>query len=540
MAVYKKPKEYISSPISKIRHPSTRFYGLSFKYNLEIAKHVNDLVIELLGPKKRSKLLITGSDDYKITIDVLDVLNMLQKNNPLCKILYEGAENIRNWIGDGAVSYVILSTNLILSAGKLFDLGLKHFHIIQGYERALNKALEILEKTSFSLNLMEGMTLKSFIKPMLVSYSPEEAEHLSNLISDAVELIYKNTGKFESENVQIVKIPGGSIIDSSLLVGTILYDNFITNVEMPHELENVKVALIKQPIMVNKIWPVSKISGFKAEIVIKIPEFIKRLKRGEEEILEEKIEPLLKSGAKILLSESKDIDEYVLALLAKNGVAVVRRITKDESRWISLSTGAKLIPDISALTSKDLGYVKRFKQIKQGMRFYGGVSHVIVEADSRQAKSCCIILRGGSKIYLDEVEQFIKRVLKTVEAGLKSGRFVPGAGAIESILYLELGEYARSIGGKISLAVEEFSKALYKMAYVLIANMGKDPIERITNLISEYRKMGPKLSDVLDVLDVKKQVLISAYETAKMIIRTREIFYKREIKVKIGGKSIKD
>ncbi|MEM0049948.1 MAG: TCP-1/cpn60 chaperonin family protein [Candidatus Bathyarchaeia archaeon] len=540
MAVYKKPKEYISSPISKIRHPSTRFYGLSFKYNLEIAKHVNDLVIELLGPKKRSKLLITGSDDYKITIDVLDVLNMLQKNNPLCKILYEGAENIRNWIGDGAVSYVILSTNLILGAGKLFDLGLKYFHIIQGYERALNKALEILEKTSFSLNLMGGMTLKSFIKPMLVSYSPEEAEHLSNLISDAVELIYKNTGKFESENVQIVKIPGGSIIDSSLLVGTILYDNFITNMEMPHELENVKVALIKQPIMVNKIWPVSKISGFKAEIAIKIPEFIKRLKRGEEEILEEKIEPLLKSGAKILLSESKDIDEYVLALLAKNGVAVVRRITKDESRWISLSTGAKLIPDISALTSKDLGHVKRFKQIKQGMRFYGGVSHVIVEADSRQAKSCCIILRGGSKIYLDEVEQFIKRVLKTVEAGLKSGRFVPGAGAIESILYLELGEYARSIGGKISLAVEEFSKALYKMAYALIANMGKDPIERITNLISEYRKMGPKLSDVLDVLDVKKQVLISAYETAKMIIRTREIFYKREIKVKIGGKSIKD
>lgn len=540
MAVYKRSEKYNPLLMSKIRRPGTRFYGKSFKYNLEIAKHVNDLVIELLGPKKRSKLLITGSDSYKVTIDILEVLNVLQKNNPLCKILYEGAENIRNWIGDGAVSYVTLSTNLILGAGKLFDLGLKHVHIVQGYEKALNKALEILEKSSFQLNLMEGSSLKNFVKPLLAGYLSEEAEHISSLISNAVELLYKNSGKFESRNVQIVKIPGGSIMDSNLLVGTVLYDNFITNMNMPHELEDVKVALVKQPIMVNKKWPVSKISNFKAEIVIKTPELVKRIKQGEKEILEEKIKPLLKSGARILLSESKDIDDYVLSLLAEKGIAVVRRITKDESRWISLSTGAKLIPEISALTSRDLGFVKKFKQIKQGMRFYGGVSHVVIEADPRQARSCCIILRGGSKIYLDEVEQFVKRVLKTVEASLKSGRFVPGAGVMESILYLELGEYARSVGGKISLAIQEFSRALYKMAYGLMHNMGRDPTEEIANIIAEYKRAGVKLSNVLDVLDVKRQILISAYETAKMVVRTKEIFYKHEIKMKIGGKSMKN
>ena len=540
MTVYKRAGKYISPLMNKIRHPGARFRGRSFKYNLEIAKHVNDLVKELLGPRKRSKLVITGRDDYKVTVDVLDVLDVLKKNNPLCRILHEGAENIRNWIGDGAVSYVILSTNLIMGAGRLFDIGLKHAHIVSGYEKALDKALKILEKTSLQLNLTDGMNLKKFVKPLLGSYfSEEEAEHLSNLISNAVKLIYGNAGKFEARDVQLVKIPGGSIMDSNILVGTVLYDNFITDMDMPHELEDVKVALIKQPIMVNKIWPVSKIAGFKAELAVKDPRLVRRLKRSEEEILEEKVEPLLKSGARILLSESKDIDDYVLGFLAKKGIAVVRRITKDESRWVSLSTGAKPIPDISMLTPGDLGHVKKFKQIKQGIRFYGGVSHVIVEADPRQAKSCCIILRGGSKVYLDEVEHFIKRVLKTVEAGLKSGHFVPGAGRIESILYLELGDYARSLGGKVSLAVEEFSRALYKMAYSLISNMGRDPTEEIANIIAEYRRVGLKTGDVLDVLDVKRQVLVSACETAKMIVRTKEMLYKHKIKVKIGGKSIK-
>ncbi len=540
MRVYKRVGKYTSPLMNKIRHSGARFRGRSFEYNLEIAKHVNDLVRELLGPRKRSKLIITGKDDYKVTVDVLDVLDVLKENNPLCRILHEGAENIRNWIGDGAISYVVLSTNLIMGAGKLFDIGLKHAHIISGYERALERSLEILKETSFQLNLMDGMNLKKFVKSLFGSYfSEEEAEHLSNLISSAVKLIYRNAGKFEARDIQLVKIPGGSVMDSSLLVGTVLYDNFITDIDMPHELKTVKVALIKQPIMVNKIWPVSKIAGFKAELAIKDPELVKRLKRSEEEILEEKVKPLLRSGARILLSESKDIDDYVLGFLAKRGIAVVRRITKDESRWVSLSTGAKLIPDISMLTPRDLGHVKKFKQIKQGMRFYGGVSHVIVEADPRRAKSCCIILRGGSKVYLDEAEHFIKRVLKTVEAGLKFGRFVPGAGRIESILYLKLGDYARSLGGKDSLAVEEFSRALYRMAYSLISNMGRDPAEEIANMVAEYKRLGLKVGDVLDVLDVKKQVLVSACETAKMIVRTKEMFYKHKTKVKIGGKSIK-
>ena len=540
MTVYRKAGKYAAPLMNRIRHPGARFRGRSFKYNLEIAKHVNDLVKELLGPRKRSKLVVTGRDDYKVTVDVLDVLDVLKKNNPLCRVLHEGAENIRSWAGDGAVSYVILSTNLIMGAGRLFEIGLRHPHIISGYEKALEKALEALEEKSFQLNLMDGMNLKRFVKPLLGGYFSEgEAEHLSNLISGAVKLIYENAGKFEARDVQLVKIPGGSVMDSSLLVGTVLYDNFITDMDMPHELEDVKVALIKQPIMVNKIWPVSKIAGFKAELAVRDPQLVRRLKRSEEEILEEKVGPLLESGARILLSESKDIDDYVLGFLARKGVAVVRRITKDESRWVSLSTGAKPIPDISMLTPRDLGRVRRFKQIKQGIRFYGGVSHVIVEADPRRAKSCCIILRGGSKVYLDEVEHFVKRVLRTVEAGLKSGRFVPGAGRIESILHLELGEYARSLGGKASLAVEEFSRALYRMAYTLISNMGRDPSGEIADVIAEYRRSGLRAGDVLDVLDVKKQVLVSAFETAKLVVRTKEMLYKHKIKVKIGGKSIR-
>jgi len=541
MQPYKRVQKYSPDLISLIRHPKAKYHRRAFDYHFEIAKHLNDVFKDLLGPKRRSKLIIKGSDEYKLTSDVLDVLEVLKENNPFCKILYEEAENLRKTVGDGVTSYVVLTTNLIIGAKRLFDMGLKHVDILSGYSIALNKSLEILDKIAVRKDYLSQDELKTLIK---IHFPEEESfKHVVNIIYEAIKVILNNVGQIDPDNIQVVGFAGGEISDSKFIIGTVLYDNFITHMNMPHNLENVRVALIKQPIMVNKKWPVSKIAGIKAEISIMSAADLKRAKEFERELLESKIQNLINHNVKLLLSESKDIDDYVLSLLEKYGIAVVRRITKEESKLISLSTGAKLVPDISMISESDLGFAKSFMEIKQGMRKYGGKSHIIVEGDPQKAKSCCIILKAGSEQLLNDVKSSVRRAIRAVAIALKSRLFVPGAGVTELVLYKTLSDYARTIRGKRALGVEEFSKALYNMGNALFYNLGRDPFATVSKIISEAHEIvndfcSNPFKYIPDVLEVKKQVLRKSWETATMIIRIKDIIYKHRIKVKIGGKSI--
>jgi chaperonin GroEL (HSP60 family) len=541
MRSHKRVQKYSPDLINVIRHPKAKYFRRAFDYNFEIAKHLNDIFKDLLGSKRRSKLIIKGSDEYKVTSDVLDVLEVLKENNPFCKILYEEAENLRKTIGDGVTSYVILTTNLIIGAKKLFDIGLKHVDVLSGYSVALNKSLEILDKIAVKKDFVSQDEMKTLIK---IHFPEEETfKHIVNILHEAISVILNNAGQLDPDNIQVIGFEGGDISDSKLIIGTVLYNNFITHMNMPHNLENVKVALIKQPIMVNKKWPVSRIAGIKAEISIISATDLKRVKEFEKEFLESKIRKLVNYNVRLLLSESKDIDDYVLSLLEKHGIAVVRRITKEESRLVSLSTGAKLVPDISMISESDLGFAKSFMEIKQGMRKYGGKSHIIVEGDPQKAKSCCIILRASSEPILNDIKSSVRRAIRTIAIAFKSRLFVPGAGITELVLHKALSEYARTISGKRALSVEEFSKALYNMSNALFYNLGMDPFAVASKIVSQIHEIVNDFSSnpfkyVPDVLEVKKQVLRKSWETAAMIIRIKDIVYKHRIRVKIGGKSI--
>jgi chaperonin GroEL (HSP60 family) len=541
MQPYKRVQRYLPDLINVVRNPKAKYYQQAFDYNFKIAKHLNDIFKDLLGPKRRSKLIIKGSDDYKLTSDALDVLEVFKENNPFCKVLYEEAENLRKTIGDGVTSYVVLTTNLIIGAKKLFDIGLKHVDILSGYSIALDKSLEILDKIAIRRDFISQDELKTLIR---IHFPEEETfKQVVNILHEAIKVILNNAGRLDPDNIQVVGFEGGDISDSKLVIGTVLYDNFITHMNMPHSLENVKVALIKQPVMVNKIWPVSEIAGIKAEISISSAADFKRIKEFEKEFLENKIQNLVNYNVRLLLSESKDIDDYVLSLLEKHGIAVVRRITKEESRLVSLSTGAKLVPDISMISESDLGFAKSFMEIKQGMRKYGGKSHIIVEGDPQKAKSCCIILRAGSEPILNDIKSSVRRAIRTIAIALKSRLFVPGAGITELVLHKALSDYARTIGGKKALGVEEFSRALYNMSTALFYNLGMDPFAMASKIVSRIHEIVNDFSlnpfkYIPDVLEVKKQVIRKSWETAVMIIRIKDIIYKHRIRVKIGGKSI--
>jgi chaperonin GroEL (HSP60 family) len=120
---------------------------------------------------------------------------------------------------------------------------------------------------------------------------------------------------------------------------------------------------------------------------------------------------------------------------------------------------------------------------------------------------------------------------------LKDKKIIPGAGAIEVELARRLRDYAKSLGGREQLAVEEFANALEFIPVTLAENAGLDPIDILTELRARHMKgefnaglnlLNGKIEDsitagIIEPIRIKQQAIDSAMEVAVMILRIDDV-----------------
>jgi len=111
---------------------------------------------------------------------------------------------------------------------------------------------------------------------------------------------------------------------------------------------------------------------------------------------------------------------------------------------------------------------------------------------------------------------------------------VPGGGAPEATIALQLRQWAESLPGREQLAAEKFADAVESIPLTLAKNAGMDAIDTQVQLRSKTSKeQKPKfgidvinaqisdmtLKNVYEPLLIKENVLNAATETASMILR---------------------
>lgn len=125
---------------------------------------------------------------------------------------------------------------------------------------------------------------------------------------------------------------------------------------------------------------------------------------------------------------------------------------------------------------------------------------------------------------------------------------LPGGGAPETELALQLRDYADSVGGREQLAVEAFADAIDVIPRTLAENAGLDPIDSLVDLRSRHdgRETAAGLDaytgevvnmedeGVVEPLRVKTQAVESATEAAVMILRIDDVIAAGDLK---GGAS---
>jgi thermosome len=515
------------TPVLILKEGSTRERGRGAQHaNITAARIVAEAVKSSLGPKGMDKMLVDSLGDVTITSDGHTILKEMDIQHPAAKMMVEVSKATDDEVGDGTTSVVVVAGELL---GKAEDLIEKNVHptiLIDGYQRAAEKALETLEKIAIPVEPNDKGSLKKVAMTSMASkLVAENREHLADIAASAILHVATNVKeqyKADLDDIMVEKKPGESLTDTKLIDGIVL-DKEVVHPGMPKRVEKAKIALLDCALEVEK-------TKFDAKLNIERPEQMDAFLKQEENMLKDMVEKISNAGANVLVCQ-KGIDDLAQHFLARRGILAVRRAKKSDMEKLAKATGGKVVTSIDDITENDLGYAKLVEESKIGddkMTFVEGC---------KNPRSVAILIRGGTERFVDEAERSIHDALCVVRDVVQEPKIVACGGAAELEISRVLKGYADELPGKEQLAVQAYVEALEIIPTTLAENAGLDPINIISELRARHEKgetwagvgvyegkvKDMKEIEVFEPLSVKKQIIKSATEAACMILKIDDV-----------------
>ena len=90
------------------------------------------------------KMLISKDGDVTVTNDGATIVENMNVEHPIAKLLVELSKSQDNETGDGTTGVVVLAGALLEQAQKLLDKGLHPLQIIEGFDKGCEYALQHL------------------------------------------------------------------------------------------------------------------------------------------------------------------------------------------------------------------------------------------------------------------------------------------------------------------------------------------------------------------------------------------------------------
>ncbi len=507
--------------------------------NITAAKIVAETVRTTLGPRGMDKMLVSTIGDITITNDGATIMKELDVQHPAAKMLVEVSKTQDNEVGDGTTTAVLLSGELLEKAEKLLDRDVHPTVIVDGYKKAAEKAMEILDKMSLPVAEKDDATLRQVAMTSMYSKGIVVAkERFADIAVKAVKQVSEKVNSKIKADIDLIKIlkKHGKGLEETELVKGIVVDKEFAHAQMPKTVQNAKIALLNAKLEIEK-------TEFDAKININSPDQMQLFIEEEEKMLSDMVSQVEKTGANILFSE-KGIDDVALHFLAKKGIAAVKNVSSGDLEKLSKATGGRIVASVKELNKEALGDAKLVEEVKIGD------DKLVYVRDAKNPKAVTIVIRGGTEHVVDEAERSLHDALCVVRNALEDGKVLAGGGAPEAELAKRLREYAVKVGGREQLAIEAFAEALEAVPTTLAENAGLDPIDILVELRSKHEKQANpwfgvdvysgeikdmKKLNVLDPLRVKQQVVKSASEAASMILRIDDVIASKGVEKGPGG-----
>ncbi|MFX1414187.1 MAG: thermosome subunit beta, partial [Promethearchaeota archaeon] len=492
------------------------------------AKVIAEAVRTSLGPMGMDKMLVDQFGDVVITNDGATILKEIDVQHPAAKMMVEVAKTQDSEVGDGTTTSVILAGELLKRAEKLLQQKIHPTVITEGFRKAADKAIEILEKMSIKSGIDDYEGLKNAAMTCMSSKIVSESkEMLAELCIEAIKSVAERdqNGKWKAdiEKVQIQKKEGESI-DETILIKGIILDKEVVSPGMPKSVKDAKILLLQSAVEIEK-------TEFDTKLQITSPEQIQQFLDEEEHMLRKMAEKIKNSGANVLICQ-KGIDDMAQHFLTKAGILSVRRVKKSDIEKLSKATGGMIFTNLDDITPQKLGYAGLVEERK-----VMNDSWIFIE-DCKDPKSVVILIRGGTELVVDEGERAIHDALCVTRDIVEDQKIVGGGGAPEIETSIQLRKYAQTLGGREQLAVEVFADCLDIVPKTLAENAGLDQIEVLMKLRAAHQAghnfaghdldSGEVIDDMMKVgvvepTVVKIQAIKSSTEAASMILRIDDV-----------------
>jgi len=494
--------------------------------NIAAAKLVAQLVRSSLGPRGLDKMLVDSLGDVTITNDGATILKEIDVQHPAAKMMVEISKTVDNEVGDGTTSSVIFGGALLARAEDLLKKDVHASTIIDGYQAAADKTLEIYSQLAKKIQPDDRASLlKIATTSMQSKLISEDSNLLSKIIVDAILSIATKKGDnyfVDLENIKVEKKAGGSIDDTQIIKGIVL-DKEIVHSGMPTKIEKAKIALVNSALEIEK-------TELSAEIRITDPTQMQMFLEEENRMLKTMVDKLHDVGANVLICQ-KGIDDISQHYLAKYGIMAVRRVKESDMIKLSKATGGRVVSSLDDLSENDLGLADLAHQKKVESDKW-----VFIEG-CKHPQSVTLLIRGGTQRVIDEVDRSIHDSLMVVKDVIEKPAIVAGGGAPEAYAASILKDWADNFDGREQLAIKKYAEALETIPLTIAENAGMDPIDTMANLRAKQNHnqkwtgidaRNMKIADMMEInvvepIVVKEQIIKSATEAACMILRIDDV-----------------
>ena len=413
--------------------------------SIRAARTISEVMKSSLGPKGMDKMLVTNFGDILITNDGRTMLQEMDIQHPVARMMVDVAKTIDNEVGDGTTSSVVVAGELLGKAEQLIRKGVHPTVIADGFEKAAEKALETLEKIAIQVSLENKDELKKIAATSLASkIIASLKEPLSEIVVSAVFSVKKQiAGKnvVDLDDVMVEKRLGESLASTTLIKGVII-NKEILHPAMPRRVEKAKIALLDKALDIEK-------AEFDSKLRIESPEQMEEFIKQEDVVIGRLVDKIAATGANVLILQ-EDLNKLAYYLLAKKGILAVRRVQQAIMKKVAKATGGHIISNLDVLTEKDLGFAEVVEE-----RTIGNAKMLFVE-DCKNPHSVAILIRGANKRVVDEAERSIHDALCVVRDVVQEQKIVAGGGAPEIETSRAVKKYAVTLCRKGTTCSDSF------------------------------------------------------------------------------------
>jgi len=326
---------------------------------------------------------------------------------------------------------------------------------------------------------------------------------------------------------KVEKVPGGEIDDCRVISG-VMFNKDVTHSKMPRRIENPRVLLLDCPLEYKK-------GESQINVEISGEEDWNAMLRMEEEYVENMCAEIIAFKPDVVITE-KGVSDLAQHHFQRAGISAFRRLRKTDNNRIARAVGATVVSRTDEIQESDIGTGCGLMEVRKI-----GDDHFTFLESCSDPKACTILLRGGSKDVLNEVERNLGDAMQVVRNVFYEPRLLPGGGATEMALSAALRKAGDSVEGTQKGPFLAIGEAMEVVPRTLAENCGVSVIRKITELRAKHAAavkgesctvgINGITGEIMDMKDlgiwepysVKVQTIKTAVESACMLLRIDDI-----------------